>query len=1078
MPQRQQTQGDFGLRPTKVTQGITDVYHAPSIPKPSVEGLEAIANLSKTAMSLVVEQDKLEKKRAAEAETRAYRQGVVDRASEAEKRRLTKEQIAAEKAQRESGLAFGENHPFADVAADSPESYMIGHSEGRGNALRRMFRSAEQSSWDTASTADTGLLRDFEARATHHDEALTAFLEEHGIDGIARESFLRGASEHRLDLLGKHDTVAMGANKDDFLATGQDMTLNAISSLEGIAEEVGALDDGSVINEYSQLSGRLVGDRTISLTLEQQKEELMFERTAPIVAELQQHLQTAYAMGDSVLKEAVASISEDLIEEMKSGNNPLLAETIYRRLKTGTGDFAARPEVVSAYRANQESIHANIKARAYDVEAQVAYREWLDVAPPNATYREMRAMQDAAMNHLFTSDEQKVKDATAIRVNWEEAQELNKKNAQSAQALTAYGTSPQGGRNVRFEDALKSSGLNRRDFVRQIESGLRSGVTADGETVERPIADFVNLLADYTDMPLENSDTSVTIQQAHGLLSSHSVDTDLETVEKGLELFRNARKHGIVDRLGLSDKAITYLTHANTALASGDIANIRDLPNGIPINMAGGFDVDASNIPSYNEVQDYLVGEENTGLIGWIGDNLSYPRRTKLESATPLAVAMIQNRLLYNAQRPENSELDKEGLLDLTLEQVKAMGVEERNGTLFRMPRDYKGEDIDTIEEHAKEEAWRLLESDRAEIEEIRAGLDPDALASEAIEGMSPERAQALANLPLAAEALLVDATSMEMRAYAEFVNRHDREPYSYQPEYVDIRNAEDMPIILSSTFDLNTTASYYFTTPSGDRLIFEGESLLNKGLSLRGIEAVITPLKNKALTDASNARAEASLQKLKEREDAINTKADEELNLRLDKLQTSADALEAKVDAAVEAEDKQLIKDAVAQAALNAKEELRMKNRHVMPLESDVDVIEGEFEQSQLDTWEKDFEMFKDKTAGGFNPFGSGYDTPSARDAGMKRDADGHMGSVREVTLKERARHGLPAEASLFLKGAKHPTFQSAVDEERRRGMDIVNVGGRIWSVPKKYTHSSRKLFSAYHVMKNRNPASEKRNK
>lgn len=869
MPIRQQTQGDFGNRPTKVTQGITDVYHAPSIPKPSVEGLNAIANLSKTAMSLIKEQDTLEKKNAAIAEQTAYRKGVTDRATASENRRLTKEQKAAEAAQQAAGLAFGEDHPFTEVAADSPESYMIGLREGQGNAFRRIFRKDEQAQWDVASQADTGLLRDFTARTQHHDEALVAFLEEQGIDGIARETFLRGADEHRFELTGKHRGVAMGANKDDFLATGQDMVLNAISSLEGITTEVDGLDDTAILQELNPEGKAPPANAQGYLNMEEHRAELMQKRAAPLTAELQQHLQTAYAMGDSVLKEAVASMSEDLIEEMKSGPNPLLAEAIFRSLKTGTGDFAARPDVISAYRANRELIHANIKLRAYDVEAQVAYREWLDVVPPNATYKEMRAMQEMAMNHQFTDKAQKVKDATAIRVGWEEAQEVKQKDAQELQALTTYGASPQGGTTVKFEDALKSSGLSRRDFVRSIESGLSSGVTAEGEVVERPVSDFVNLLADYTDMPLENSDTSVTIKQAHSLLASHSAASDPETVEKGLELFRNARKHGIVERLGLSAKAIEYLTHANTALATGDIANIRDLSNNIP---SSGFNVSASNIPSYNEVHDFLIGEDSSGVgnpIIWLLEKASGGDKSEIESVTPLAVAMIQNRLLYNAQRPENSELDKDELLDLTLEQVEAMGVEARNGTLFRMPRGYDGEAIDTIEEHAKAEAWRLVESDRAEIKEIRAGLDPEAIASEAIEEMSPERAQALANLPFADEALLVDADSMELRAYYEFVNRHDREPYSYQPEYRDIEKADDMPIILSSTFDLNTTASYYFTAPSGDRLIFEGEALLNRGLSLRGIEAIITPLKEKAQNAAGAARAEAALQKLKEREAA-----------------------------------------------------------------------------------------------------------------------------------------------------------------------------------------------------------------
>ena len=60
-----------------------------------------------------------------------------------------------------------------------------------------------------------------------------------------------------------------------------------------------------------------------------------------------------------------------------------------------------------------------------------------------------------------------------------------------------------------------------------------------------------------------------------------------------------------------------------------------------------------------------------------------------------------------------------------------------------------------------------------------------------------------------------------------------------------------------------------------------------------------------------------------------------------------------------------------------------------------------------------------------------------------------GHMGSVVSATAKQRKDLGLPSEAYLVLKGAKHPTYHKAVAAEKARGFKIVKIGGRYWSVP-----------------------------
>jgi|TARA_Y100000310_G_C20683585_1_gene817583 hypothetical protein len=84
------------------------------------------------------------------------------------------------------------------------------------------------------------------------------------------------------------------------------------------------------------------------------------------------------------------------------------------------------------------------------------------------------------------------------------------------------------------------------------------------------------------------------------------------------------------------------------------------------------------------------------------------------------------------------------------------------------------------------------------------------------------------------------------------------------------------------------------------------------------------------------------------------------------------------------------------------------------------------------------------------FDPEGEGYDDVSA--AGMRRNAYGHMGSVKESTDLEKRRHDLPMDSYLMLKGKQHPTWHKAVEAENERGYRILKRGGRYWSVPEDF--------------------------
>ncbi len=331
MPIRQQTQGDFGIRPTKVTQGITDVYHAPSIPKPDNSGLEAIANLSKTAMGLIKEQHNLD--------------------------------IAHKK----EGLAYGEANPNATLeeggglfTRGTTEAAMAGFEQGRGNALRETFRANVTNEWATLVEQNEDLKLQEDAYPAFLQQRESEFVQQQGIDGLSLSSFGSGREAWMLDEVHKNNISSIKYRKDVFKTDMKEVTASAIGNLEHISRLdnmnsstwmqyiestfIDENDAGGQVNLFDK-EGKpagFIGYRDLreedfdrvdvrDAILYEAKLEQVENSVVPMIQEI---LQRGYDIGGATEQEVRAAVADDLIASLKSGENPqetMMISTLYNQ---------------------------------------------------------------------------------------------------------------------------------------------------------------------------------------------------------------------------------------------------------------------------------------------------------------------------------------------------------------------------------------------------------------------------------------------------------------------------------------------------------------------------------------------------------------------------------------------------------------------------------------------------------------------------------------------------------------------------------------------------------------------------
>jgi hypothetical protein len=91
------------------------------------------------------------------------------------------------------------------------------------------------------------------------------------------------------------------------------------------------------------------------------------------------------------------------------------------------------------------------------------------------------------------------------------------------------------------------------------------------------------------------------------------------------------------------------------------------------------------------------------------------------------------------------------------------------------------------------------------------------------------------------------------------------------------------------------------------------------------------------------------------------------------------------------------------------------------------------------------------------FDPESDGYDYKTALKYNMgptgEAENKGHWGSVAPVDSETRELYKMPENSYVVLKGRQHPTFEKAVEAEKKRGSKIIKIGDRYYSVPGGWT-------------------------
>ena len=416
MPQRQDTQGDFGLRPTKVTQGITDTYHAPSIVKPDISGLKAIAGLSKTAAALLQESQANDARQMKEGE--AYGEANPN----------------AELAPTENISIFGVETPFT---RGTTEAAMAGFQKGRGRALQDTFREQTMGAWAVMVEEDENLKLEPDKFTEFLQTQETGFIEQNGIDGLALGTFGLGREQWMLGEINKNNLASVRYQKGVLKKNLSEVTASSLLSLSDITtqtegttnSELGellrstnsaymesldgeartlrdtieeAMDTGAGMDTILNLPDSILLKDPATLTAEDMSADPrireVMENTlkasrvsSEVLPPIQGVLQEAYDVGGETELEIRGAVIEDLITSLSEGKSPEETWMLLSELKSGTGLLRDTNQFRAAFEGSREKIEANGVARRRTYEDKIMLFRIADNIDKNTTQAEMNA---------------------------------------------------------------------------------------------------------------------------------------------------------------------------------------------------------------------------------------------------------------------------------------------------------------------------------------------------------------------------------------------------------------------------------------------------------------------------------------------------------------------------------------------------------------------------------------------------------------------------------------------------------------------------------------------------------------
>ena len=535
MPERQQTEGDFGLRPVKPQQQITDTYSQPTLPKPDLSVLEGIGKLSDTAFEVM---------------------DFYDR---------------REKFQRKAGEELGKAQPDFKIGKGSTEAAMVGFKEGRGTALGSMFQQEVESNWKVAVENNERLLEDENSYQLFHGEQMNEFIQRHQIEGLSVPKFLEGQETYLVQKSADHAVASLKHKRKIFINDSKEVTSSSLASGTQYAQYVNSLTNEQVYEATTNLTTGKEGEHLLgsfaaymrgegdenysSADMARRRASLKTQYAMDNTNRIQGMLESANASGMNTLQEVEAHLIEDFIKELKDGTNPDMAYMTLSNLTTGTALFMNRPAVQSALLENKEAIELNMFNRRVSEEqsmdwfsaTKVIHPEWTD-----AKWEEVILDLEAVP---ITSERIALREK--VLLNWERsiAARDSKTHDESiavgqAQELMLTG-------NFTLDDINAQTGVPKNKLNRMAEAQVLATLPlnlAGGYNppeAAKAFMDFVGTQQQFADATFIKTGAMMSTSA----YTATTTNPNYEQIKQGFELYRAMKNANVSDRFKISPLA-------------------------------------------------------------------------------------------------------------------------------------------------------------------------------------------------------------------------------------------------------------------------------------------------------------------------------------------------------------------------------------------------------------------------------------------------------------------------------------------------------------------------------------------
>lgn len=719
MPERQQTEGDFGYRPVKPQQQITDTYSQPTLPKPDLSVLEGIGQLSKTAFE------------------------VMDF------------QVKQEKFQRKAGEELGKSQPDFKIGKGTTEAAMIGFQEGRGSALGSQFQNDVEASWKVRVEDNPNLLGDETTYQIFHDGYMNEFINHHQIEGLAMPKFLEGQDAYRTKKSADHAVASLKYKRKVFLEdskqvvgtnilsmsnfgnqvnklsaeelfdltadfiTGDETGLEQKSTLDE-AREAGALPELTKIEQLAHTPQSKYSYADILKRRDKLKMDFVQEKIAPIQA----MLERANESGMATLQEVEGYIIEDFMNELKSGENPDLAKAALLSLTTGTASFANRPAVRAAWLENQEEIELNIFNRAVDEEMRMDWFSATEIVQPQWSDKKWNEIYDDFESVPVESE--RIALRQKLLTNWDRSKKarasLTDDNGRAKSMARKMMVAE--GNQYTFEDIVAASGLPAAELHRLTEAQVlgaqnindkkivsieNGGGGLDTPEAAQSLMEFIGNKSHTQGAKFNRIEALMDI----GANSIRTTKPNMTEVRRGFELYRAMKNVGVEGYFTLKAETKEVFEDLITAVQDNKDKGFSQLVNEFYYTGVGEV-AKVTGLDTDDIIDEFQEFDDGRGILvwSWLNDNDIAPTKRTLQ----LFGDMMQAEMDRGAT--------KSAAADIVRARWEANGIsvvgDNESERLFQAHGDFSRDTWEELDDYVNDTMFELQEQSDSDLDDFR----------------------------------------------------------------------------------------------------------------------------------------------------------------------------------------------------------------------------------------------------------------------------------------------------------------------------------------------------------------------